>query len=58
MIERDCGQPPLQSGQTALTEPGEMPPYAGDAFETEWFDGFASNVRDRFLDRIGRVDQA
>ena len=31
--------------------------YARDPFEPERFDGLAFNVRDRFLDRIGRIDQ-
>jgi hypothetical protein len=45
------------AGQAALAEPGKTAPDARDAFEPERFDRFASNVRDRFLDRIGRVDQ-
>jgi len=35
----------------------EISPYARDAFESEWFDSFALNVRDGFFDRIGRVEQ-
>jgi hypothetical protein len=44
--------------QAALAKPGEVAPDARDAFESEWLNRLASNVRDRFVHRIGRVDEA
>src|SRR6266542_3872912 len=56
-------QPSLQpyassTGQPALAKPREASPDARDAFKPERFDGFISNVRNRFLHGISRIDQA
>src|SRR6266511_2063662 len=48
---------PLQPGQASFAEPGERAPDVRDTFESERLDRFVSNVRDRFLDRIGSVNQ-
>jgi hypothetical protein len=53
-------QTPLQPGEAALAEPweGTSTACARDAFEAEWFDRFASKIRDSFLYGVSRVDQA